>query len=290
LQRIEAVVNPAAGSVGAGAGDLVRGLLANHGFRINVRCPEPGKIEAALRAAFDAGPDLVIVLAGDGTARRAAELAGPNGPLVAPLPGGTMNLLPRALYGDRPWMDALAHILEHGVARPVSGGRVGGRVFFVGAVLGPAALLGRAREAIRLRDLGEALRRARHALRSTFAGELHYRLDGGPERRTEALALITPMISRAMDEEAALEAASFDVHDAGEVVRLAIGGLFGAWRSDPSVAVAPCRAGVARSRRHTPAILDGEVFRLPRRTSFGFEPLLFKALAPPDPLDKTGGI
>ena len=52
---------------------------------------------AAVRAAVDAAPDLLIVLAGDGTARLAAELCGLDGPLVAPMAGGTLNMLPHAL-------------------------------------------------------------------------------------------------------------------------------------------------------------------------------------------------
>jgi diacylglycerol kinase family enzyme len=55
---------------------------------------------------IDSAPDAVLVLAGDGTARAAAEMAGPDGPLIAPLPGGTMNMLPRAsmatVTGRRP--------------------------------------------------------------------------------------------------------------------------------------------------------------------------------------------
>jgi hypothetical protein len=40
--------------------------------------------------------------------------AQPDGPLVAPLPGGTMNMLPRALYGTADWKVALRRALEEG--------------------------------------------------------------------------------------------------------------------------------------------------------------------------------
>src|SRR3954452_2880383 len=86
LQRIEVVVNCASGSVGMSAPGEIGRMLSEHGLSANVRSPEPGELLQNLRAAVDAGPDLVIVLAGDGTARAAAELAGPDGPMIAPLP------------------------------------------------------------------------------------------------------------------------------------------------------------------------------------------------------------
>mgnify|MGYP002133071793 CR=1 FL=1 len=85
------------------------------------------------------------VIAGDGTARAGAEMAGPKGPLVAPLPGGTMNMLPNALYGGRDWKTAMADILSDGVERNISGGEIDGRAFYVAAILGSPALWAEAR-------------------------------------------------------------------------------------------------------------------------------------------------
>jgi diacylglycerol kinase family enzyme len=79
-------------------------------------------------------------VAGDGTARAAAEMAGPDGPMIAPLPGGTMNMLPHALYGAIPWPEAMANCLKDGQERMISGGEINGRVFFVAAILGSPAL------------------------------------------------------------------------------------------------------------------------------------------------------
>ena len=58
--------------------------------------------------------DVIIVLGGDGTARHAAELAPRNGPPLVLLPGGTLNILPRALYGELAWPEALAAALDRG--------------------------------------------------------------------------------------------------------------------------------------------------------------------------------
>jgi diacylglycerol kinase family enzyme len=276
------VVNPAAGGVGRGAADALARLVADYGYELSLSSPAPHEIETALKSAIEAGPDLMLILAGDGTARLAAELSGPDGPLVAPLPGGTLNMLPHALYGTRPWPAALKLALDTGVERAVSGGRIGGKSFYVAAILGAPALWGHAREAVRARRFIEAGRQVSYALRRAFGGGLHYELQDRPSRKTEALVLICPLVSTAMEaDQAALEAAAMDVHDAREAFRLAFNGLVSDWRRDPSVTVEPSVRGVARARRAIPCILDGETHRLSRRVAFEFVPRAFRTLAPP---------
>jgi diacylglycerol kinase family enzyme len=281
LRRIEAVVNAASGGVGAGAGAAVAAQVAEHGIDLHISNPAPDEVEAAVRAAVDAAPDLVLILAGDGTARLAAELCGPDGPLVAPLPGGTLNMLPHALYGNQPWQAALAATLERGEVRTVSGGRIDGHAFYVAAILGAPALWGHAREAARAGNLQGTWRHARYALRRAFSGEVHYSLDGGADREAEALVLICPAISTALEAETALEAAALGMRGAQDVFRLAFNGLVGDWRHDPAVAVAPCMRGQAEARRSIPCILDGEMQRLPHRVAFEFLPRAFRALVAP---------
>jgi diacylglycerol kinase family enzyme len=280
LHRLSVVINAASGSVGPGAAAIVEQLVAERGYDLSVFTPEPHDIEAAVRSAVKAAPDLVMVLAGDGTARLAAELCGPDGPLVAPLPGGTLNMLPHALYGNVHWRDALVATLDRGVERRVSGGRVGGRAFYVAAILGSPALWGHAREAVRAGNLKEAWRRAGYALRRAFSGELHYALDGRPSRDAEALVLISPIVSKAMAEEVALEVAALEMHSAQEVFRLAFNGLVSDWRHDPGVNVQTCGRGRVWARRAIPCILDGEIQRLPRGAEFAFLPCAFRALVP----------
>lgn len=282
FQTIEAIVNAASGSVGPGAADALAEIILAHGCTLNLATPSPGELSGAIAAAVDAAPDLLVVLGGDGTARLAAELCGPDGPLLAALPGGTLNMLPHVLYGPRPWRQALEAALTEGIERPICGGRVDGRSFHVAAVLGGPALWSAAREAVRAGDLVRAWRRAVHALRRTFAGRVHYRLDGGPRREAEALVLISPIISKAMTAEASLEVVELDLHSATELFRLAFNGLVGDWRRDPGVTVYAAVHGRARARRSIPCILDGELMLLKRSAEFEFQPRAFRALALPE--------
>ena len=192
-----------------------------------------------------------------------------------------MNLLPHALYGNRPWRDALAAALDVGVERPVSGGVIDGHTFYCSAILGSPALWARAREAVRKGRLLEAWRRGAYALRRAFTGDIHYALDGGPRRAAEAMVLISPMISKVMREEVELEVAALEMHSAREVFRLAFNGLLSDWRRDPGVVDQFARYGHVWARRSIPAILDGEIRRLEHGARFEFTPAAFRVLAPP---------
>lgn len=280
--RIDIVVNTASGSVGSDAPAIAERLLAEHGGGGRVHAPTTGELETRLREVIDAAPDAVLVLAGDGTARAAAELAGPEGPMIAPLPGGTMNMLPHALYGERPWLEVMRDCLEAGEPRMISGGEVGGRLFFVAAILGSPALWATAREAAREGRLDLAVARARRAFKRAFSGRLRFVLDGRPKQRAEALTLMCPLVSTALDaEERALEAAALDPSSALDVFRLGFNAARGQWRDDPSVSVGRCRTGSVWAGGRIPAILDGEPARFDPKVSIRFRPKAFRALVPP---------
>ena len=279
IRRVHAVINPAAGGVGPGAADELEGLFAELGLDHSVGELVPGRLEDTVQAAIETGPDLMVVLGGDGTARLVAEMCGPHGPLVAPLCGGTMNKLGRALYGSRPWREALFGALTAGETRWVPGGEVGGRAFYCRAVLGSPALWARAREAMRARKLGLAWRRAVIATRRAFPAPLRYQFNGTEIGRGLAIGLICPTISRALGEdEGALEAAVLNLRDVRAGVRLALNNLFGDWRDDPDVTVRRCVSGRAWARTPIPAMLDGEFFRLGRQVQARFRPRAFRAL------------
>ena len=279
LRRIEAVVNAASGSVGPGAAEALAEVIAAHGCAFRLSAPEPADLSRAIAAAVDASPDLVVVLGGDGTARLAAQRCGPAGPLLAALPGGTLNMLPRILYGALPWREALDAALNEGVERWIGGGSIGGQPFYVAAILGAPALWGAAREAARAGKIARAWRRGVFALRRSFSGRIRYRIDGMPRREAEALVLISPLASKAMASAPSLEVVELDVHNALEMFRLAFNGLVGDWRRDPGISAYAGAHGYAVARRPIPCILDGEPLRLPRTAEFDFQPRAFRALA-----------
>ncbi|MBI1683329.1 diacylglycerol/lipid kinase family protein [Caulobacter hibisci] len=278
--RAELIANVASGSVGRDAPERAKAILAEHGVDGTVCAPASGELETCLTEALARKPDVLFVLAGDGTARAAAEMAGPDGPMIAPLPGGTMNMLPRALYGERAWPQALAACLTHGEERMISGGEVAGKLFFVAAILGSPALWAEAREAARQGRADLAIMRAQRALRRAFSSRLRYVLDGRPKEKAEALTLMCPLVSTGLAaDERALEAAALDPTNALDIFRLGVKTVTGDWRDDPSVSVQRCRIGRAWAGGRIPAILDGEPTRLDDHVSIRFRPKAFRALA-----------
>lgn len=282
IKRVHAIVNPASGSVGQGAAGELAAVFAEFGLDHRISLLVPGRCEEIVRAAVDTAPDLVVALGGDGTARLVAEACGPQGPIVAPLSGGTMNKLGRALYGTRPWRAVLFDALQRRATRWMPGGEVDGHAFYCRAVLGPPALWARAREAVRVRQLGRAWRRATIASRKAFRARLNFEFDDQVGSGM-AVGLICPTVSRALDEdEGALEAAVLDLRDAKAGIRLAMNNLLADWRDDPDVIVRPCVSGRAWARNPIPAMLDGEFFRLGRQVRTRFRPRAFRALAAGD--------
>jgi len=284
LRRVIMLVNPLSGSVGDGAAGEAEAILEPYACETSVVTLEPGQFDAQIEAALKACPDVLFVLAGDGTAGTIASRAGADGPLVAPLPGGTMNMLPKALYGTSDWQAALKVALEEGAPHDVAGGEVSDgdttRAFFCAAIFGSPALWAPAREAIRVGKLGLAWAYARRALKRAFTGQMRFVLDGRPPRRAEALVLISPMISKAMDEDTGLEAAAMNPADAAQAFRLAAHAVLDDWRQDPAVTTRATRRVELSARSRIPAVVDGEPMLLHHKAKVRFIAKAFRALAP----------
>ncbi|MDP3418093.1 diacylglycerol kinase family protein [Falsiroseomonas sp.] len=284
LERITVLVNPLAGSVGPNAVEEAEGILADYACEATVVALEGGTFDAQIEAALADRPDVLFVLAGDGTAGTIASRAGPDGPLIAPLPGGTMNMLPKALYGTADWPEALRRALEEGAPQNVAGGEVSDgqiqQAFYCAAILGSPALWAPAREAVREGKFGLAWAYGKRALRRAFSGRLRCSLDGRPERRAQAMVFISPMISRAMEESTGLEAAAMDPADAVQAFRLAAHAVFDDWRQDPAVTTKAIQQATIRARSRIPAVIDGEPVHLRHEARVRFIRTAFRALAP----------
>lgn len=287
LNRVIMLVNPLSGGVGSRAAEEAAAILSDYACETSVVTLETGRFDEQIQAALDACPDVLFVLAGDGTAGSIASRAGPDGPLVAPLPGGTMNMLPKALYGTGDWKAALKVALEEGAPQCVAGGEVSDGVttqaFYCAAIFGSPALWAPAREAVRVGKLRLAWIYGRRALKRAFSGRMRFSLDGRADRRAEALVLISPMISRVMEEDTGLEAAAMNPADAVEAFRLAAHAVIDDWRQDPAVTTRATQKVTMRARSRIPAVIDGEPMLLRHEARVRFIREAFRAFAPIPP-------
>jgi len=280
LRRIIMLINPMSGGVNNNAADQARAILSEYDLEAEVEILEGDGFAQTIDKAIAARPDALLVLAGDGTARSVATLAGKHDLLVATLPGGTMNMLPKALYGTGDWQKALRRTLEQGEPRKVGGGAIGDEHFYCAAILGAPALWAPAREAIRSGQLGEAWSKARTAFRRAFSGRIRFSLDGRESGKAEAVVLITPLISKAFNEDdPGLEAAVMQTSDAGQALRLAANAVLNDWRDDDAVDTTRTRSVKLWGRSRIPAVIDGETVPVGKEATVKFVPHAFTALA-----------
>jgi diacylglycerol kinase family enzyme len=279
-KRIVVVLNRSSGSWTTTCEQEVEHLLAEADLTdATILGAAPAEIDATLDRAI-AEADILVVLGGDGTIRSAAEKILGKPTILAPLPGGTMNMLPKALYGERAWNEALSATLKNPEIHEVSGGLVGKHAFFVAALFGAPTLWADAREAAREVHLLEAAQKSVTAARRQFSEPLEYRF-GGLSGSARAVAIVCPLISKVLDEhERCLEAAAIDSVTAGDVLRLGFHALMDDWRLDPAVTRAKITSATIKGHGSVPVILDGERVKMGREVEVRFLPLAFRALAP----------
>ena len=277
--RIVAVFNTASGSCTPTSGAEAQSIFDAAGLQVDLRVVSPVDIAETLQEAI-AAADVVVVLGGDGTIGRAATLCGEAGPYLSPLPGGAMNMLPKALYGTADWQSALRAVLADPHVKAVSGGDAGGHRFFCAAILGAPSLWADAREALRDRDLVAAAKRAVTAARRSLSDAIEYEF-GETTGSADAVAVICPLISQDMHpDDAALEAVAVDPDTAVGLFGLAFHAVFDGWRNDASVTRAKVRTVDVRAYGEIPVILDGEKIEIERHVHIRFLPVAFRALVP----------
>lgn len=216
--------------------------------------------------------DVIIVLGGDGTARSAADLAPKNGPPLVLLPGGTLNILPRALYGERAWPEALAAALERGVVKRLPAGWANKERFYVAALFGAPTMLVHAREAVREGKPVTALKRLRVAWKHMFERSLRARSGKNRMQRVEGLGVLLPSFSGGLEADD-LEWVSLDAHNLLEFARVSVRAITDAWRKDPVVEIGRGTTGdVEAAFGYVHATLDGEPKRFYSRVRIKYDP------------------
>jgi diacylglycerol kinase family enzyme len=280
--KVGAIINTSSGGCDAQSEDEMLQKLEACGVVEPITwCGGAKQIESAFAEATRHNLDVFIVLGGDGTIRRAAEACAAKGSHLMPLPGGTMNMLPRALYGDMSWEDALAKTLAAPSVKALSGGRIGDKQFFVAAIVGAPSLWAEPRESIREGDFVDAIEKGMVAFQKMFETKVQYLISGEISGEAEAVALICPLISEQMSEsDQALEAAVIDVDSAAEVIGLVTAVAFGRWRDDRNILLSKTRRVTVSSGTDIPAVLDGERVNLGSSAEVNFVSKAVRVIVP----------
>jgi diacylglycerol kinase family enzyme len=270
--KVGAIINISSGGYDSESEQKMLSILKRAGVvEPKMWCGGADHMEPSFVDAAEQKLEVLIVLGGDGTIRTAAQACAEKGPYLIPLPGGTMNMLPQALYGDVSWEEALEKTLTAPSVKLLSGGRIADKHFFIAAIVGAPALWVEPREAMREGDIVDAIEKGSVAFRNMFETKVRYLISKEINGEAEAVALICPLISEEMsDWEQALEAAVIDVESAAQVIRLASTAAFGKWRDDRNILLTKTKRVNVQSSKDIPATLDGETVNLGRSAEIDF--------------------
>ena len=216
--------------------------------------------------------DLLLVWTGDGTINAAAtKAAGWDGAILV-LPGGTLNLLSKALHGDRPVAEILADALSGKNRRhPIPTIESDGGTAFITVVAGPATRWAEVRETMRQDGIIEASRAAPDALDEMMnAPGVRVGADG----KAYPAVILTPTA-------AGIRADGILTEGTGDVLRHGLAWLGGDFRDGPSEPIATGETLVLESDEIICLEFDGELDETasPARFSLGSSAVDFIATA-----------
>jgi diacylglycerol kinase family enzyme len=280
--KVGVIINASSGGYDLECEHKMLDILKGAGIvEAKIWCGDTDQMERSFTEATRRKLDVLVVLGGDGTIRTAAEICGAERSYLIPLPGGTMNMLAKALYGDLSWEDALDKTLAAPSPKELSGGRVADKQFLIAAIVGAPALWTEARESIRERDIGDAIEKGTAAFRNMFETKVRYFISGKKNGEAEAVAVICPLISEEMsDSEQALEAAAIEVENVAEAIGLLTVAAFGKWRDNANIVLTKTKQVRVQSSKDIPGILDGERVNLGRSAEIDFISRALTVLVP----------
>ena len=250
MERLWFITNPHSGSSDAEKAEAIEAACKERGLDLVGRTDFPDQDLPSPHELDRAGADTVVLFAGDGTINAAVcALADWDGAILI-LPGGTMNLLAKALHGNADPATILeaAHDGGRRVALPYV--EAGKHRALVGLIVGPAASWYRAREHVREGSLGKLWPAMRAAWRRTFGRGI--RLSGAPGFPPRVQGAYV----RAQNDH--LEVAAVDARDVRSIADLGWSWVTGDWVA--ARAVTEIRAEELRIAEHRPvlALFDGE--------------------------------
>jgi len=264
------LVNTRAGTVSRlGVSAVIEAARSAFGADLFVETGDGPDMLAGFERLRRRGVDRLLVAGGDGTVAGVAAKASEAGIALAPLPGGTLNLLPRRLYGDIALLDLLPR-LKWAQTRPYPLMAANDEVFLLAAMFGMAYPVTRMREKLREGEVGRLPARAAVLARRVFRRRCRYAADGEEEARAEIILaangpLDDVLAAKVWDGETLpLEAAAGRWRNLFDVARAFGLQAAGASSLDPATdrfGFDTLRVRDA-GRRHTRLVLDGEPVRI----------------------------
>ena len=250
MEKLWFITNPNSGTATRAKCEALEAVFEESGLKLAGRTEFPEQTLPKPEDLDKAKVDTVVLFAGDGTINAALSALEKWEGAFLILPGGTMNLLAKALHSETDPHKILhaAHKCDRRVALPYV--IAGKHRAFVGLILGPAASWFRAREAVRDGKVKRLFAAVRGALRKTF-GERGIRIQGAGLSDEYQAVFVTPDLH-------GLEVAAVDARDWGSIVQLGWDWLTGDWVAAHAVTEGWTQELRVHGRKPVMALFDGE--------------------------------
>ncbi len=279
MTKIVAFVNLHSGSVPKDGNEALERVLSDLGYTAEVIAFEEGDVKATLQRAIDQSPDYLIAWGGDGSINCALTAAGPDGPPVLALPGGTMNLLHQRLHNGRTeWEDILRSALEEPQVAPWPAGEIEGQRFYVAVMVGRLTTLSESRELVRKGAFLEAFSVA--TKNEAFNMETRLQLRSRIGERIVSIDATAGAIVLAGEKRPRFDVAAIDPASQLDLVGVGFQSLLNGWRDAEDVTVEAATAVTVEDIHGDPipATIDGEPCELPALCEFRLIPVAAQVL------------
>lgn len=276
------IINMAAGS----ASDItseIKAIFSRLSFAApKVHLMEPEQLAGAFDTIKTDGTDLLIVYGGDGTCKAGAIAAQEAGIALVALPGGTMNMLPKALYGTDDWETALELALSQDAPRYQAAGIINDHVFFCGAILGEPILMSEARESLRDGEIVDAVKHIPDIVTAIKHGEeFDFKVDGKTfDKEANGLQLYCPFMTEGATVPDAFEIASVPQLSMSDLIGIGAIALTQDWRDSALVKTAFGRRVEITGQGAFDILVDGEPERVKCPITIKLVPEGVSVLAP----------
>lgn len=276
------IINTAAGSTSDITADITAIFEANDYSKPQTHLCEPAQLATALNKIKTDGTDLLIIFGGDGTCKAGAVAARKLGIPLIPLPGGTMNMLPRAVFGLAEWRKALDLALSQKKPRWQSAGLINGKIFFCGAILGDPIKMADARELLREGHVVEAVKQIPEIVSAISQGEeFEFKADDKIEaKHANGLQIYCPFMTEGAHKSDAFEIASVPQLSISNLMEIGGRAIIQNWRDSPHVKTALVNKLEITGQGDFDILLDGEHETVSCPLSIELEPEGVLVLAP----------
>lgn len=282
MKEVLVIVNMQAGSTSDVSADM-RDIFTRHGFDDpTIQNLDADELGPALSKLSAKTTDLLVIYGGDGTCKAGAIAARREGIPLIVLPGGTMNILPNALYRTMDWKTALEIALKTKTPRWIPCGHVNDEVFFVGLLMGDPVIMADMRENIREGQLLEATRKIPDVMASISQGEnFEYYADGKPfQSDANILNVLCPIDPKVSPTETRFEFSAAPNMSFMDIIDIGTTALIDGWKNSELIETGIAEKLTIRGQGDFNTLLDGEPARISCPITITLDPRGVKVLAP----------